>query len=389
MTRTKKRALIYVQHLLGIGHLRRSLQLAAALAERGFRVELVSGGQVQTQVPMQAIHLTQLPPLRSADGSFTRLLDDQDNEIDCNWKKRRRDLLLDVFYRFQADVLITETFPFGRRMMRFELLPLLQAALASSSRPLIISSIRDILQPKSKPGRNQEICDLVDRFYDHVLVHGDENIATLEDSFSLAAAIDDKLSYSGYISNTDYPSPPGDEGFDEVLVSAGGSATGLEILKTAIAAKPLSCLRNKIWRLLVSPSISADDFQALQDLDTSGIILQRNRVDFTGLLRRARLSISPAGYNTITDILQSDTPACVIPYAEADEIEQTIRARRLQMKGRLIMLEEKRLCAQSLAEAIQQATLLKSDMPAVELDGARQSAIYIERWLEEARPCVD
>jgi len=385
----KKRAMIYVQHLLGIGHLQRSLQLAAALAEREFQVELVSGGLAKTEAPVTAIHLSQLPALRSVDGSFTRLLDDQDNEIDLDWKRRRRNLLLDIFNRFRPDVLITETFPFGRRMMRFELLPLLEAALASSHRPLLVSSIRDILQPKSKPGRNQEICDLVDRFYDHVLVHGDEDIATLEDSFCHAEAIRDKVSYSGYISNADYPSPPQDEGFNEVLVSAGGSSTGLEILKTAIAAKPLSCFKNHLWRLLVSPSISADDFRALQELDTNGIILQRNRADFTGLLHRARLSISQAGYNTITDILQSDTPACVIPYAEANEIEQTLRARRLQEKGRLVMLEEKRLSPETLATAIRQASLLESDMPRPGLDGAHQSAIYLEQWLEETVPGVD
>jgi len=39
--------LIHVQHLLGVGHLQRSLQLAAALARQQFQVELVSGGMPQ------------------------------------------------------------------------------------------------------------------------------------------------------------------------------------------------------------------------------------------------------------------------------------------------------------------------------------------------------
>jgi len=377
--------MIYVQHLLGVGHLQRSIQLATALAKRDFQVELVSGGLPQRGSLVEGIHLSQLPPLRSIDGTFTRLVDSEDNEIDQHWKMRRRQLLLEIFNRFMPGVLITETFPFGRRMMRFELLPLLETAQASANRPLLISSIRDILQPKTKPGRNQEICDLIDCFYDHVLVHGDENLVRLEHSFSHASRISEKISYTGYIGNLNHATPPQDEGFDEVVVSAGGSATGVEILKTAIAARPLSCFDKLVWRLLVSPAICENQFQALQAIAGDGIILQRNRSDFTGLLQRARLSISQAGYNTITDILQSNTAACVIPYAEADEVEQTIRARRLQDKGRLVMLEESQLSPASLAAAMQQAALLEPAISPLKLDGARQSAAYLEQWLGQAR----
>ena len=67
--------------------------------------------------------------------------------------------------------------------MRFELLPLLEAARSSPDCLQVVASIRDILQPRSKPGRNQETCELIEKFYDHVLVHGDEEIARLADSF--------------------------------------------------------------------------------------------------------------------------------------------------------------------------------------------------------------
>src|SRR5205823_909906 len=37
--------LVYVQHLLGIGHLRRSLRISEALVREGLRVTLISGGE--------------------------------------------------------------------------------------------------------------------------------------------------------------------------------------------------------------------------------------------------------------------------------------------------------------------------------------------------------
>ena len=375
--------MIHVQHLLGVGHLQRTLQLAAALARQQFEVELVSGGMPQAINVPDGVRLRQLPPLNSADSSFERLLDADGNEIDDAWRDRRKQQLLDLFASFAPQVLITETFPFGRRMLRFELLPLLQATRNSNSCVLVIASIRDILQPKSKPGRNPEICELIEQYYDHVLVHGDETIARLADSFELAQRIESRLYYSGYICASRGRPPAANEGDGEVLVSAGGSATGLRILQTAIATKPHSTLHNLRWRLLVSPAISAANFEELQRLAGPGIRVERNRPDFSELVKRAHLSISQAGYNTITDILNSDTASVVIPFAEADEIEQTLRARRLHDRGRLVALAQKDLSADTLARAMATADEGHSAL-AANLDGARNSALMVERWLAAA-----
>ena len=123
--------LIYVQHLLGVGHLQRATRLATALHDRGFRVEIVSGGMPAAMHLPDGLTCHQLPPLYSADGSFTRLLDENGRAIDDAWRARRKRQLLEIFASLAPRVLITETFPFGRRMLRFELLPLLRASRSS------------------------------------------------------------------------------------------------------------------------------------------------------------------------------------------------------------------------------------------------------------------
>jgi predicted glycosyltransferase len=372
--------MIYVQHLLGIGHLQRSLYLAAELARQSIQVELVSGGMPHELTIPETVKLQQLPPVYSPDGNFNRLLDDRGKDIDDNWRVRRMQKLLVFFESFSPQVLITETFPFGRRMMRFELIPLLEAARRNVNCVQVITSIRDILQPKTKPGRNEEICQLIDQYYDHVLVHGDQKIARLADSFYLAARIDEKVSYSGYICAPGNVLAPAHEGVDEVLVSAGGSATGLQILKTAIAARPLSCFNNLRWRILVSPSIDNSQFRELQRLAGEGFHIERNRPDFSDLVKHARFSISQAGYNTITDILNSDTAAVVIPYAEADEVEQTMRAQKLQNCGRLVLLQQDDLSPAAMATAIAKADQQNSALE-VNLAGGINSATMILEWL--------
>ena len=59
------RVFFHVQHLLGIGHLRRAATLARALADGGFDVLLVSGG---APVPLNVgrARLHQLPPVQGA-----------------------------------------------------------------------------------------------------------------------------------------------------------------------------------------------------------------------------------------------------------------------------------------------------------------------------------
>ena len=81
--------------------------------------------------------------------------------VDAAFQTRRRDLLLAAFADFRPDVVIIEAFPFGRRQVRFELLPLLDAVAAARPRPLLVCSLRDILQERSKPGRDEESVALV------------------------------------------------------------------------------------------------------------------------------------------------------------------------------------------------------------------------------------
>jgi len=376
--------MIHVQHLLGVGHLQRALRLADALAQRDFVVDLVSGGTPWQEIDLPDVSFHQLPPARCADASFSCLLDADGNEVDDLWKQTRCRQLLDLFERLSPSILITETFPFGRRMLRFELMPLLEKARASARCQLVISSIRDILQPKSKPGRNQEIRELVDRYYDRVLVHGDPTIARLEHSFPAAAAIDDKVYYSGYICRSGDAASADHSSRAEVLVSAGGSDTGRAILETAIAARPLSRLKRNNWRILVSPAIAEAVFHQLQQLAGDGIEVERNRPDFPQLMRHASLSISQAGYNTLTDVLAAGAAAVVIPFAEAGEIEQSLRAKRLQACGRVVMLEQHQLSARKLAAAVDRAIELDTSMP-INLEGAINSAVRISAWLRAAQ----
>jgi predicted glycosyltransferase len=377
----KKRVMIYVQHLLGIGHLRRASLLANALASHNFEVDLVSGGMPVSGLSLHRVNYHQLPPVRSLDGQFDQLVDESGDLIDQDWKQQRSHALLELFEALSPDALITETFPFGRRMMRFELLPLLQLARRQASSPLVISSIRDILQPKSKPGRDQEILQWVESYFDKILVHGDEHFASLGDTYSLADEITDKTFYTGYISEPTNGNQIRAGSEHEVLVSGGGGAASLPLLKTAIDAKPRSKLNRQTWRLLVGHGIDANSFEQLQHTAGAGVIVERNRSDFPALLQRCAVSVSQAGYNTVCDILRSGARAVMVPFSDADEVEQSLRANLLQRHNRVISLEQQALTAESLAAAVDRASEMPQQSISMRMNGAEVSAGLLQEWL--------
>jgi predicted glycosyltransferase len=382
VSRPKPVVLIYVQHLLGIGHLRRISFLAVALANHQFEVHLVSGGMPVSNLTVTNVRLHQLPPVRATNGLFNELVDDNNQPVDQLWKNRRGETLLNLFDSIEPDVLITETFPFGRRMMRFELLPLLQQAKQQSNPPLILSSIRDILQPKQKAQRNDEILDLIEQFYDRVLVHGDDTIATLESTYPHARKIAHKVHYTGYIVD---PNALIDTRVltkrKEVLVSGGGGAASLPLLMAAIGARPLSNFKDHTWRLLVGHNIDQSTFESLQQHADSGLIIERNRSDFYSLLKSCVVSISQAGYNTVMDILKSEAHSVIVPYAESGELEQTIRANLLQRQNRVICIEASMLNTRALADAVDEAATQPITAKQYQMNGANNSAELIKGWL--------
>src|SRR5690242_18912156 len=180
--------LVYVQHLLGIGHLRRSLRIVEALVREGIRVTLISGGEPFSSLARtSAERIIQLPPVRARDAGFKVLVDEMGRPIDDELRAARRSALLGAFADEQPDALLIEAFPFGRRAFRFELDALIEAARARHPQPPLLCSLRDIVVSPQDPARCTEIVDRVRNEFDFVLVHGDPAFMPLEDSFPLAS----------------------------------------------------------------------------------------------------------------------------------------------------------------------------------------------------------
>ena len=382
---------VYVQHLLGIGHLKRAVTLARALAAAGLEVTLANGGFDVPGLTAQGVHTVQLPPAAAADLQFKHLVDEAGRPVDDAWKRRRREALLAAWRAAEPHALLIELFPFGRRQMRFELLPLLEAAARAEHRPVIVSSVRDVLGGGQRdPARQDEMLAMFERYFDHLLVHGDPAFIAFDRTFRHAGRIAGRLHYTGYVVETGAaPSRSGNgdgrAGVDEIIVSAGGGAVGRRLLETAVRARPMTTVADRTWRVLAGVNAGTDEYAALAALAAAlgegRVFVERSREDFTQLLANCLLSVSQVGYNTIMETLQAGARAVAVPWAGGNETEQTLRARLLAERGLIEVLEEDALGPETLAAAIDRAALRPPRAGrAIDLGGARRSAALLAQW---------
>lgn len=369
--------LFYVQHLLGIGHLQRARRIANALAARDIKVTLVAGGMPVAELAAgRTVRVVQLPPIRARDASFT-LLDEAGRPVDARLWQARREALLAAYAAARPDVVVIEGFPFARRAFRGELDPLIATARGAAR---LVSSIRDILVRRDDPARHRAIAERVRADFDLVLVHGDPAFIPLEASFPAAAEIADRLRYTGYVAAPKAETADAEESGDErtgVIVSAGGGAAGRALLQTALLVRRAGVLAAAPWRLLAGPNLPEPEFRALGSGLPPNVIVERFRPDLPRLLRRARVSVSQAGYNTVLDVLAARAPAVFVPFAEGRESEQSARAEQLAARGVAEVVSAAALSPEHLAAAMQGALARGPGALALDTNGARRSADLI------------
>lgn len=378
------KVMVVVTHLLGTGHLARALILGRAFAGAGHDVQVLSGGMPAPLLDTAGIRFTALPPLRSDGTDFTRLLTDAGCDADPAYLARRQGVLVGAITRFRPDILITELFPFGRRILRNEFLALLEAAADLPRRPVILSSIRDILAPPGTPQKVARTEEIIARYYDGVLVHSDPQSTPLSLSWPVSPALSPSLRYTGYVTQALPPPHPHQAGRGEIIVSAGGGAVGDPLFAAARDAASLS--PHWRWRLLVAGAGADRRIAELRARPVpDNIVIEPARSDFRAMLRQAAASLSLCGYNTAMDLLQAGTPSVLVPFDAGNEVEQGLRARGLGRLPGFRIVTASALSPQALVTALRAAM---DDAPRIIPDqvfrGAARSVTIATRLAEQA-----
>lgn len=393
---TKPRVLIYCQHVLGMGHLIRSMAIARAL--KNCAVTFINGGESLSGVDVPAwIRIENLPSI-SSDSEFKKLnIHDQGMTLE-EVKQTRKHRLLELYESIRPDVLLIELFPFGRKQFAFELLPLLAHIRLAGSSTRVVCSLRDILVTKPDQVRHEDwVVSLMNRYFDLLLIHSDPTFQTLDETFSRCSDLQCDVQYTGFVtqdsetlsdSHAIEPALPSND-IPLVLASVGGGRVGYELLDSSIRASAV-LIRRLPHRMLLftGPYMPEQQYAQLHHLAAqhSHIQVRRFTSSFESFMHQADLSISMAGYNTCMNLLKTGTRALVLPFTGHKNDEQTIRARKLEQRGILKVLKPEDLIPEQLAaEIMTSLTAPYPDQHSIDTEGGNHTAAAIERLATQPR----
>ncbi len=400
------RVLMHYYHAGSLGHGRRVMALARAMKrlDPEWDVLVAAGGvPVQEAPPPLGVEVVQLPALTSEPEPSFKLRPANLSLTCAEVIAMRRDLLKDLCRHLRPNVLITEFFPFGRQFLDQELLPLLRLVRRQRPRALILSSLRDMMgQPKDvwSPEAARRAGQLIVRHYDRVLVHGDPSLHAIEPELSLGGAMEsralERLTYSGYVlardrrelrrpGNVRAGLGAGDRSL--VVVSAGGGKDGFSLLRCAARAERLlnGSGRGERYRFLIvaGPFLPSRDLGKLKRLAAGReqLMVRPFARHLPDMINSADVSVGMGGYNSCAEVMQTRTPAIIVPRTSWEE-EQLTRARLLEGRGLARVLEPASLSPTSLAAAIQEQSTLPRSRHRVMLGGALFTARYIAQEIQ-------
>ena len=377
---------MYCQHVLGIGHLVRSAEIARAVS-RDADVTFVSGGASVDRFPFPpGVKLVQLPPIET-DEEFGALRNCGSSHAIEQLQDLRRERLLGLFDEIRPDALVIELFPFGRKRFAFELIPLLERA--RNGETLVACSLRDILVEKSDQAKHEErVCRIVNAYFDLILIHGDPAFQKLDATFHRVGDLQCDIRYTGLVQQEDPVSMGGEDSTSTrpTIVASIGSGRyrqGQLLLENVIRAAVLLEELPHRFCVFAGPFIPQEVYEILKRVarQAGNVEVEKYSPNFIQLLKRADLSISMGGYNTIMNLLATGVRSLVYPYTANNDQEQYIRAKKLESLGAVELLHPEMLHPDLLASKIAGMLAKTPARLAFDMNGAANTAQILRSTL--------
>jgi predicted glycosyltransferase len=381
--------IFYCQYVWGMGHLFRSNELVRALG--GHDVVLVAGGrEVDVKLPDHAT-LVRLPGLYM-DEQFTTLIPEDPTKTVDDIQRERKDILFSLLEKHQPDVFMIELYPFGRSIFGFELQPLLDGIRQGRFGEMkVVCSLRDILVEKKDPPTYEErVLNILNKYFDLLLIHSDDQLLALDQTFSRMDDIRIPAVYTGFVSPKANPEAGRrlrrelGVGSEEKLIvaSAGGGRSGYALLSCVVDAYHLMAHSDRIRiEMFAGPFRDPAEFKQLTAKSVDGVRIRHFTNRFLDYLSAADLSVSLAGYNTCMNLLAARVPSLVFPYSK--QREQPIRVEKIKNSIPMKILRDKDIEPGLLCRYIQKMLLESRPSAAVpiNLNGAENSAAYLKNWI--------
>ncbi|HEX2186538.1 MAG TPA: glycosyltransferase [Chloroflexota bacterium] len=374
------RLLMYSQDGMGLGHLRRSRNIAQEVLARepDANVLILSDApEAPFFSPLRGLDYLKLPTIVKTGSTAWR-----NGSLSLAVQETvalRAQVMLQVYHQFRPDAVLVDHMPVGALG---ELKPLLESAGPGQVRPRFFLGLRDILDAPEVIRQVWTGLGAYDYLplYEEVFIYGCRDIYDADLAYRLSPPAR-QVTYCDYVASRSQAAPPEEESGDPfILVTGGGGHDAFPLLKAFLEALPLLWQHARVRAVvLTGPNMPAADRAALAARSGSAPVQLLASGDTRALLRRASAVVTMAGYNTICELLQARKKALVVPRA-GPSAEQRMRSQLLAQRGLARVVDPDALTPDRLALELMRL-LLDEAIPDVRhipaMDGAARAAARI------------
>jgi predicted glycosyltransferase len=340
------RVALYSHDTVGLGHTRRNLTIAAALARRSADLIMITGNPEATGLPRPPrTDVITMPTIsKGSDGDYRA------RSLSLSYRELigiRRSMIDSVIGDFRPDLLIVDKVARGAGG---ELEPALDRLASQGGRAVL--GLREVLDDPVSTTADwlaDRTTQAIEEHYHAVWVYGDPRVYDPRAEYGLPAAVTSKLEFTGYLSRgrarglhsgrieLGRHEPGLDPALPYVACLVGGGQDGDELaLAFARAALP----DDHLGVIVCGPFLATEHRTRLRRIaaERPELVLIDVAPGADALIDRAAAVVSMAGYNTVCEILATATPALLVPRTRP-RTEQLIRAGRFAALGLVDLLE--------------------------------------------------
>lgn len=365
------RVLAYCHDGVGLGHLRRTLNICESLGKAypGSTYLVATGNPYVSFFPQApGVDYLKLPALRKINNEvyapkFLRLKEGV-------LQRCRQALLLETAKHFDPDIVLVDKAPVG---VCGELAPTLRWVRRNSPHARIIFGMRDIeddpLSTREQWSR-LDVPRMLEDYFDEVWVYGMRDVFDVAAEYRLSEGVQGKLRFMGYVSKRGCLHTPTEADSPQVLVTVGGGTDGADILQAYLDGPASRMGRAGVKSLVVAgPDLPKEHATPLRERAASLPLVEWR--DFATCLsceiQRSSLVVCMGGYNTLCEVVSAGRPVLVIPRTQP-RLEQAIRARLWERLGLVRVLDRERIRGGEFGDTIARLLAIPPTEPIVPLD---------------------
>jgi predicted glycosyltransferase len=359
--------LMYSHDTYGLGHIRRTMAIAAQLRQPHINILILTGSPIvgRFRVPEQ-IDFVRIPGMIKLTNAEYRPLS---IKIDARHALEiRKNIITATAKTFRPQLFIVDKEPLG---LKREVLPTLRWLRHQQPETRTILGLRDVMDQAEvvrKDWAERGVYKALKELYSEIWVYGHQHFYDPVSEYAIPETIRDKIHFTGYIPRKittpretdrirrEHQVGPKDK---LVVVTTGGGGDGYALMDKFLTMIEQNRLGSNFKSAMVTgPFMPKKQRQALHSrARRRGIRFFYFYRKMEKLLAAADLVVSMGGYNTLCEILSQKRLTLVIP-RETPRREQLIRAQAFHRQNLVDYIPWSQLKPQNLGERI---TRLLSD----------------------------